>query len=879
MYEIQKFAIEKIYCAPSQDRQFNFRLARVTKEGFPAKRITQVYKALKKLPDMVNYFHVFVIGNLHPRHMNLKNQSREWYRDVWVNASDDMNERDYIFHIYNDKGVTFPREWVYYSFIDEGSMVIAIKEDQAIRRHFDVNSFKFLRVYSNAYFTSAEYSALPNKIGVRCELKNVATNTDKVALQNKIADYEQYGGKTMVYVNGIYTDRVLLSIPNDSFVEIVYDQSILFKEKHKISDMRTFESTKDNKLKYLLFRDKQLNRIQYHDDLEIYVSTDNEVVTRGLYFYDHKDYAVRNVTDKDYSLYTSFVNNQAITLSEMTTGSIGDKVLVVHVRKSGLSRELVYSSMKLHELYKLPQNVEHDVISNVNNTVTEFRAETLENSPYFQLASLEKMKDITPELSTAALGYNAVTYYYGYTPSKVAPSQTNVDVPFLYRDNSYAYEYDATGKMIGRQITNGPLYTVSSPLVKHVEFLKGTTPIDYGRLYEHNATITLRDAEYRVLSAFYEGTARISEWVDITETELCSVSGQTLTVNETTGKTVRVVYLDQPLTYSLDLPLTDTMLVFPIQVREDRGTGIQQHALDLPYLSLEVFLNGNRLTYEVDYFMNFPYINICNKTYLDYNNPTQSIHIRMHGFATRTEEINSKEIRGFVSHGTLTRNNYYDIKDDKVFSTFIGGKLYERSLITFSEEDNSVRTTHPLNGLPYTMTEPFIPVKEVTGSSSVSLYKKNMDINKRISMLYNVIYPEPAISPLNIVADHHYLFSPLVSKIIRDMISGVLPASIYTTPYNDASIHQLLDTTYKRLFSLDPIRFNLPNNLIEIHPDFGNATITLNLYQYRFITNVVRIITGGNPDKINLSGYVTVTAENNEVVSTIKPTPGGITVL
>ena len=879
MYEIQKFAIEKIYCAPSQDRQFNFQLARVTKQGFPAKRMVQVYKALKKLPDLTNYFHVFVIGNLNPGHMNLKGQSREWYRDVWVNAAEDMNERDYIFHIYNDKGVTLPREWVYYSFIDEGSMVIAIKETYAIKRHFDINSFKFLRVYSNAYFTSSEYKALPNQIGIKCELKNVATNTDKVALQVKIANYEQSGGKTMVYVNGIYTDRVLLNIPNDSFVEIVYDQSILFKEKHKLSDLRTFESIKDNKLKYLLFRDKQLDRIQYDDDIEIYVSTDNESLTRGLYFYDHKDYAVRNVTDKDYSLYTTFVNNQAIALSEMTTGSIADKVLVVYVRKSGLPRELVYSGMKLHELYKLPQSVEHDVMTNVNNSVTEFRAETLENSAYFELASLEKMKDITPELSTSALGYNAVTYYYGYTPRKVSASETNIEVPFLYRENSYAYEYDSAGKMMGRHITNGPAYTVSSNAVKHVEFLKGTTPLDYGQLYPHNAQIPLRNAEYRVLSSFYEGVVRISEWVDITDTELCSVSGNTLTVNETQGKTIKVVYLDQPLTYDLELALSDSMLIFPLQVKENRGTGMQQHALDLPYLTAEVFLNGNRLTYEVDYFMSFPYISICNKTYLDYNKPTQSVHVRLHGFATRKEEINSREIRGFVSHGTLTRNNYYDIKDDKVFSTFIDGKLYDRSLITFSEDDNSVRTTHPLNGLPYTMTEPFIPVKEVTGSSTIPLYKKNTDINKRISMLYNVIYPEPAVSPLNIVADHHYLFSPLVSKIMRDMLSGVLPASIYTTPYNDTSIHQLLDTTYKRLFSLDPIRFNLPNNLIEIHPDFGNATITLSLYQYRFITNVVRIITGGNPDKINLSGYVTVTAENNEVVSTIKPTPGGITVL
>lgn len=879
MYEIQKFALEKIYCAPSQDRQFNFQLARVTKENYPVKRMVPVYKAVKKLPDLTNHYHVFVIGNLHPRHLNLRNQTKEWFRDVWINAAQDMNDRDYIFHVYNDKGVTLPREWVYYSFIDESSMVIAIKETAQNKRLFDINSFKFLRTYSNAYFSSSEYKSLPVQTGVRCELFQVVNNADKLNVQLKIENYEANGGKTLIYVNGLQTDKMTLAVPNNSYVEIVYDQSILFKEKFRIGDLRTFQSTKDSKLKYLLFRDKYLDRIQYDDDNEFYITTDNETVTRGLYFYDHKDYAVRNVTDKDYSLYTTFVNNQAMALAEIAGGAVNDKTITMYVRKSGLSRELVYSAMKLHELYKLPQSAELDVLCNVNNTVTELRAETLENSSYFELASVSQLKDITPELSTQALGYNAVTYYYGYTPTKVGNGVQNVPVPYLYRENSYAYEYDVSGKMIGRQVTNGPLYTVSSQSVKHVEYIKGTTPSNYGQLYNHDSVVTLRPSEYRLVSAFYEGTNRISDWVDITDSELYSVSGNTLTLNEFTGKKVRVVYLDEPLTYDLELSLSDVLLLFPLEVEEDRGTGMRLHALDLPYQSVEVFLNGHRLTYEVDFFMDFPYINVCNKTYLDYTKPKQQLHLRLHGFATKKEEINTREIRGFVSHGTLTRNNYYDIKDDKVFSTFIDGKLYDRSLITFSEEDNTVRTTHPLNGLPYTMTEPFIPVRDVTGTDSLSLFKKNTEINKRISMLYNVIYPEPTISPLNIVADHHYLFSPTVSKIMRDMLSGVLTSSVYTTPYNDTTIHQLLQTTYKRHYSLDPIRFNLPNNLIEIHPDFGNATIELNLYQYRFITNVVRIITGNQPEKINLSGYVTVTTQTTDTAPTGPITPGGITVL
>lgn len=857
MLPIQRFAIEKIHCAPLQDRQFNFSLVRITDKRHPAKGIVKIYNIVKRLPQLDSY-HVFIIGNLHPTFINLLPQRNEWFRDVWINASEDMNERNYILQVYNDQGVMFPRDFIHYSFIDERSIVVAIRVNTTISRLFDVESFKYLRVYSNKYFSTSHFSALPTKIGIQCSTTFVQSNVDKVRLQDVIANQQLNGGLTTVYVNGLYTDNLNLHIPDNSFVELLYDQSILSKEKFKINSLRTFDSIKDNRLKYFIFRDNLVNKIQYNDDVDVYISTDGELVTRGLYYYKHNDFSMRNVTDKDYSLNADYVNNLSNTLYNLTNNETLDKVIVLYTRRSGLQRELIYSSLKLHELYKLPQQVELDVLLNHNYSMSEFRVETLENSDYFKLASTKELRGITKELSSSVVGYNGVTHYFAYSPIVVGLDKT-IDVPLLYQTKSYAYEYNSQGILIDRYITNGPLYTCTNTDTSHVEFIKGNTPDLYTPYLTHNQTFTPRNCEFRLISAHFNGVTRITNWEDITNTTRVVRNTSSITLKEDVNKLTKIVYMDEPLTVDLNLSIVDGVLYFPIPIREDRSTGYVLHSIDTPYKNIEVFLNNYRLAYNVDFFINFPFISITNKTYIDYTKPTQSIHIRAHGFTIDKNDINKEEIRGFVNSNTLTRNKYYDISDDKVFSVFIDGKIYDRRNIRFAEESNTVEIEHNLNGLPYTLSPAFIPVREVTGVDTLELYNKNKQLNSKISQLFNLVFKEPTVNTFNVINKRHTVFSPTVSKIIHDMLDNNIPHSLYTNSYNDADIIKLLDNEYRGIFTIDPIKYDLPINLVDIHPHIGNSTIELNLFQYRFITNVIRVMTKNNSDRINISGYLSVT--------------------
>lgn len=862
MNKLQRFALENIYCAPGQDQQFSFSLVRVNKIHQPVTSVVNVYNVTKRLPNAQYRYHVFVIGNLNPQLLNLLRQGKDWFRDVWTKVSDDMVLRNYVLKIYNEKGVVFPRQHIYYSFIDENSIVIALEFEYTLKTNFEVDSFKYMHVYSNSWFETDEFLTLGTRHGIKHGSSFVFNNSDKLALQNEINNFEAVGGKAIVYVNGYYTDSLNLNIPNNSYVEYVYDQSIISKEKFLINDLRTFDSTKDNKLKYLIFRENIIDTIQFKDDTEIYISNDNELVTKGLFFYQHKDYAVRNVTDKDFSMYVSFVNNSAQEITNLTTGAIQDKIVILYTRKAGVTKNLVYSSPKMHELYKLPQNVELDVLLSNGHSLNDFRAETLEDSDYFKVSNLTAIKNLSPELAVGAMGYSGISYYFAQTPVIPNGENTYIEVPILYQEDSLAFEYNNAGEFTGWFTTSGSIYLFNNPTTKQVEFLYGRTPNDFGHLLSNNETVTLLHSEYRVLSAYFSGVTRITNWEDITNDPLrCSINGDQLTINEPNDYKIKIVYFNQPNVYDLSLPLVDGTLHFPLTIKEDRGTGVQTFPMDVPPSHIEVYLNKHKLVYGLDYFLDFPSISICNKEYINYTVDDQDIHIRMYGLTLDKTKINAHEKTGFVNHGVLLRNNSYDIRDDRVISIYVKGLLQQRSNVLFAEEDNTVRMNYPINGYPYVIKEPFIPLKTISSKDTLTLFSQDTEKNKRISDLFNLVFPEPPINQTNVIGDHYYVFSPLVSKIIADMLDENISPTVYTTPYNDGTIISLLDQApYKQLLALDPVKHNMPDNLVEIHPHYGNTTINLNLFQYRFINNVIRLITNNNMTKINISGYLTVTA-------------------
>jgi hypothetical protein len=855
----QRFALDNIYCAPGQDKQFSFRMTRMNKMHLPPKGRVLVHNTTKHLPSTQHNYHVFSIGGIPPQILNLLTQQEGWFRDSWIRVSEDMVARNFLMKIYSEDGLVYPSQHVYYSFTDQNSLIVALEITTALRSQFPVDTFRFMHVYSNAYFNTLRFNALAVKTGIAYRCAVVNNNLHKVQLQTFIQTHKANGGDVYVYVNGHYTRQVNLNIPDGSLVEVVYDQSVRSVEQFALNSLRTFQSTLDSKTKYLLYRTDYKDFIQYQDDTELYVMCESALVSKGVYFYKHSSDVMRNVSDKDYSVNAAYVNNTSVRLGELSVPGTQDKSLVMYSRHSGREMPLVYSALKLHELYKLPHDVQKDVLNNTGYTTSLYRAETLENSNYFQVARSPRMADISHELASDTLGYSALTHYYANTPQRLITPDALV--PELYQWDSLCFEYNVQGRYMGRHVTNGPLYTRSAPQVGHVEFMKGRVPVNFGVLQGNVGTLTLTDVNEEVVlvGAYFTGITRQSVWSELTPSEQTRV-GNTITWSIDQDKKVKVIRLNELNIFERDIALDGGYIQLAITALEDRGTGMLHHPCDVPYLNVSVYLNGHHLSEGIDYKLDFPLITIFSKAYLNHSLPVQRVHVRCSGFTLDKAQINHLDINGFVNNGVLTRNNYYDLRDDRVCSVFIGGRLYDKSLVRFSEDDNTVRIQDPLNGLTYTVRENFIPIRTLSGVDTRALYNLNTQTNTKISALFNVAYPEPSISPFNVINTPHLLFSPVVSKVINDILKGVLPETLYSTPYNDNTILSLLDNEYKALLAADPVRTDFPSTIVTIHPHLGNTVIALNLLQYRFVQNVIRIITNNQPQKVNLSGYIALSS-------------------
>lgn len=852
---VVNFARDHIYKAVSQDSQYHFKLVKMQRPNITSRVVCDIYNVRKYMPDEVNHYYVYAIGQVSVNLFNLLRPDHEWYKDTWVNFADDANNRNINITLYTQEGRVVPKQFCYYSFIDEKSIVIIVKSDPSYRTLFKYDTIKYVRFYTNAYFSSLEFNSLPNPIGLRYESMWVRNNTDKAYLQNKINILKSNnGGDVEVFVNGYYRDRVDLNIADNSYVEYLYDQSIIDKTSFNISDCTTYLSPLDNLNKYLIYYNETSELyMKFFDDYDFFVRTSGLNNNQGLYYYKHNESSCRMVTDKDYGVNVTYVNNHAQVLNDLFNNATQSKVIDVYRRKSGRMESLIYSSLKLHELYKVPFPLQKNVLNNNGWTIEDLRADNLEASDYFRLANAKGLNEVTNSLSVSALGYDSICYYFAYNVFKT--SSTAIDVPLLYQEPSTVFEYETNGELIGYYLTTGPVYLKNNSNAYYYEFLYGQPKDHLPALVNATSSITLTHPEFKLYKALFSGLSQITAWQEVTN---YTVNNNVLTVaSGQADEKLFILYYNEPIIYDIDVDINDGLMYFPLTFNQDRGNGIQNYIADIAFENIEFYLNNNKLTIGLDYFMDFPYVNIVNKKFLTYSNSLQHVQIRMYGPTLDKSRINEIENSGFVNHDVLSRNHKYDLRDDRVLTFYIDGKIRDRASLKFAETDNIVRTAAANNGLPYIVKQPYIPIKTISSVETESIFNQYKEKNKRFSDFFTQIMPEPSIDEFNVIADKTYIFSPTLSKIIFDVLEGVIPRSLYTTPYNDNTIIQLIESNYKGILNTDPIKFNLPERLVEIHPHLGNTIINLDLYQYRFINNVKRVILAS---MVNFSGYINITA-------------------
>lgn len=849
-------AIQSVWCTPTQDQQSNIKLSKITRYGGVYTKVKVMWRSYM-LPAMGVLFHCYQIGGISPKYLGLTVPAAA---GMWIKLSDACNNEETVADLFTINGVQSPRVLAWYTVSDDGDLVLAVQRYDKVGIDYDEEDL-YLRIYHNAYYGSVRRSTTTEYIDVRGGI--MRTNDDILALQTAfIAANNRGAGAAYCFVNGYFVNAIdLINIKLDDVAEFVFDGSIYAVEDFSVKDLTVFDSTLDMKRKYLVHPLQGLrDTITYQDDVDFFVYQGTGGGRfKGLYVQRTQIDAVRQITHMDYGVAVPYLD--AYRNTQPTWEDLNNLTLRVHLRKSGYYRPLVNEANRIKELYKLPDAEIVAALTGVEATVPEWQAAHLEAASYTQVMR-SSPKNMTPALVQDAFGYNAMSQYLGMTPSLTTNfsgiQQATIPVNLQYR--ATVYEYDANGLLLGWYLhAVGAVWTTRNADTRMVEIISGyaTTRLDekYGA-----AGATLDPAlDYRMYTCGVYGGTPDEQWVDVTDGSKYVVSGNALTwltVPETTYTLARS-NMDF-LGYDLDLVMQNGLLQFTLMSEQDRGNGFGSRPMKIQMGELDVFLNKQALVEDVDYVVEFPQVIIINKKYIDNNAASQKVTVRFCGHCNSDLSRTNLGDRGFVTHGVLSNNNRFNIRDDKVLHIAVGGQVIDRSKLTFAEEHSGVSVPGVANGSPYVVRDIVVPMRGTTNAKTYDLRASALVVDKHIADYLTEKLPPPTFTDASAIEGLYQVYSPFCSSLISDLRDGVLADDRMFGSYNDDVLREMC-AGYEWLLKFEPTRepHKADSDFVSVEPFYKDVVTSLTLPQYRFLSRAVSLYLN---NAVVLSHFINITA-------------------
>lgn len=848
-------AIKLTWCTPDQDKQVIIKPAKLT----PINGVWNKFQLMGNtiyLPVQGKRFNIYQIGQIHPNLMGLFASL-----NAWENFSDICNRENLIADIYNDKGIQMPRFSTWYRLTSDKNLIVAVQEQPGIPFDFN-NDNLYIRLYSNAYFSSIESDPLVDYIYTAGK---VILNTNEILnIQNDIITYSAKPGKVYCFINGIGVENINLlnTVPGDA-VEFVYDSSIFSVVDLPVSSLYNFNSELDHKGKYLIHftnSDANVSKIEYHDDIDFFLlkkETNNKF--KSIYYHRNHTDSVRQVTHRDYSVPVQ-------TIATFAQGQVGwtdpeQLTLRLHLRKSGYNRPLVNENNRIKELYKLPDAQIIQAMVGVNAVNPNWTASNLENSAYVEVMG-SKLTDITLKKVEDAYGYNAISTLLGDTPRKtrLENSRQRIEVPYGLTANATMYEYDADGVLIDYHYSaHCYVYSTASDDARMVEMISGEGGVSLDDTYGLQSMLIDPAYNYRMYKCPIILGTPTNQWEDVTGTGDYSLTNNVLTWLTNPAEYYTLVRSNKKfLAYSILTTPLDGVIRFSLDQDMFRNGTTSTWVMQIPLGELDLFLNNKSLIKNVDYFINFPEIVIVNKKYLTANpsSTNQRVTIRFTGFCDSDLKMNFAEDTGFIDHQLLSNNHQFNIRDDRVLRIVVDGKVKHRSDLLFKESNNIGSAWSPSNGSPYSIRDIVVPLNSNAETDTYTLRSLSKVIDTRVSNYLKSKLPDPQPTTPNVIPEKYQIFSPFCCKLIYDIIRGDLTdARINSFCPNDVVID--ICKNYEYLLKYDPcMDENLPDlNFVELHPHNLNTVIGLTQFQYVFLNKAIALYL---KDRVNLSGFVQI---------------------
>jgi len=840
-------ALRNIWGNPSQDEQCIIQPQKITPFGGVWNKVAVGWDVYA-LPATKTRFHVYQIGQINPLLLGLEPSS-----DAWISFADGCTAENMLVDIYSATGLQLPRFQTWYRATPDNNLIIAVQDQPKIGITLNTDAI-FLRVYSNAYCNMGSGSVLTSagNTGYLRVTGGVPSTTDELlALQTTYTEWSALSGVAYGFVNGFRVSEIsLLTAAVGDVIEFVYDASIYKVVDFDVSGLRTFVSLLDNKMKYLLhYPGTGATEIDYQDDIDVFVMKPvTSTIYQGVYYHKNQPDALRMVTHRDYAIPVPYLAGYAAAQSTWT--DITQLRVRLHIRHGGMPQTLLQENNRILELYKMTDDNVRGALLGVNSTVSNWRADTLENSSYTAVMRYANM-NLPIALVQDAFGYNAASKLIADTPSATY-SVDNVlmaDLPYGLTVNSTGYEYDSNGLLLGwNPHLVGTSYFPGYAATKKVEVISGLTSTLLNETYGSSTQTLSKFVDYRMYVCDITNGVPQNNWKDVTGVAgYYTLIGTTLTWAVDSTKILTLVRgNDVNLGYSLTLQPTDGLLKFSLNCQMNRDDAISNYVMQIPLGKLDVFMNGYSLIPGVDYIVNFPQIVIINKQYLNPVSEGQNIAIRMYGHCESTLSIEIPEDTGFVDQGVLSDNNIYDIRDDKVLRIIVGGRLYTRDQLDFAEVMGTVAPIAALNGEPYMVDDILVPMQGIVTEDTNTFRDASKVIDKAVSDYLTLNLPQQTLTATQAIPELYPVISPFICKIIYDLVNGVLTDNRLKAFYNDNVVMEIV-APYLYLLAYDPTQNGLQINssFVTVEPHNLTTVIDMDIYSFKFIHRVVDLYSNG----------------------------------
>lgn len=858
-------AVKNIWCTPNQDGQYIFRMERVT----PPSGYTTTWRVLMtsvRTPANDGVYHLFQIGGVYPDLIDLVS-----VQGAWVNLADSAKAMRTVVDLYFTSGVKIPVSSCYFTYTGERNLFIAVKETAIVgtlpgtARQCDFGKdLVYMRVYKNAYYTTPRWAAQQTAANVSIpypvEIKGrLITNISQiVAYQNEIIALRARNvGTVTTYKNGWRLDTLDLTTAGvGDYVEYVYDASVLRTDLLEfVGSLGLFNSVMDSQRKYLLRLTGTINTILYQDDADVYLHHPGTKL--GVYVHKNTPNTLRNITNRDYSLRQDVV--QALRATGTPFADATTRVLMV-TRRSGYERVLADTHNRIKELYKLNDARIKLAMVGTNSLVPEWLAHNLEANEYPAVVCAT-YPQLTRPLVANAMGYNAVAKLAAPAFEKlsnVVNAARAVNVPYLYRQVSGVFFYDAQGFLLAQQDHTSDTVHTAPPNTAYVEWIKGPRQTGFTEDLDLPVTTPNPDWDYRCYVRPKISNAQDNVWLDVTDdTTKVTITPTAITWRPGVQNDLNTLVRSNQgyIWQTLSTSVMDGLMVFPLNSIITVNNVATERELEIPPGEIDVYLNGRSLIYGLDYFIDFPTLAIVNKEYLLSVGP-QVVKIRMKGLCNPDMTMTDIAEYGFMVAGRLSVDHQFDIRDDKTQRLQINGRVITPADVVFNEDTTSYSTINAWEGKPYVIKDVVVPVKEITGLDTPTYRSRSLSVDKRVSDYITQFRTAPPEAPITTIPSRHKVYSPLIAKLAMDLQSQTFAPALLQTQYSDQQVQEAI-SDYMYLYAVDPINpKNRPLvNFVIIHPTHLGTQMSLNIWQYTFLERVVRMLA---PGLVTLTGSITL---------------------